>query len=62
MIGWQSTDDTERIVGQNAFQIGSIEIGRHKGADVATMSLEFKLFPDTNGDPFIWDLAGTARG
>jgi hypothetical protein len=62
MIGWQSTDDTERIVAANAFQIGTLEVGRHKGSDVATFKLQFKLFPDSNGDPIQWDFAGTARG
>jgi len=62
MIGWQSTDDQERIVGQDALQIGSLSIPRRKGADVAVLEVEFKLFPDSNGDPFLWDFAGAGRG
>lgn len=62
MIGWQSTDDTERIVAQNAFQTGSLTIARKKGADVATYPVEYKFFPDANGDPIIHDFAGTLRG
>jgi hypothetical protein len=61
MIGWQSTDDTERIVAANAFQIGTLEVGRHKGEDVATLKVQFKLFPDSNGDPIQWDFAGATR-
>jgi hypothetical protein len=61
MIGWQSTDDTERIVAANAFQIGTLEVGRHKGEDVATLKVQFKLFPDSNGDPIAWDFAGATR-
>jgi hypothetical protein len=60
-IGWQSQDDTERIVMMNAFQIGGISMSRKKGADVATLPLEFKGFPDTNGDPFIYNSAGAIR-
>lgn len=62
MIGWQSQDDTERLVGQNCFQIGGVNMSRKKGADVATLPLEFKFLPDSNGDPFIYDSAGTIRG
>jgi hypothetical protein len=59
MIGWQSTDDTERIVGPNVMQIGSMTVNRKKGADVATMTLEFKLFPDATGEPYYHDFAGS---
>lgn len=58
MIGWQSTDDKERIVGANVLQIGSITIPRRKGAEVARMQLQFKLFPDATGEPLYWDFAG----
>src|SRR5262245_1882643 len=58
MIGWQSTDDKERIVAANCLQIGSITTNRRKGADNATLQLEFKFFPDGAGEPFYWDFAG----
>lgn len=61
MIGWQATDDTERIVGPNVLQIGSMTVNRKKGADVATMTLEFKLFPDATGEPYYHYFAGTGR-
>jgi hypothetical protein len=57
-VGWQATDDQERIVGLNALQIGSLVLPRRKGADVAKLPVEFKLLPDTNGEPFLWDFAG----
>lgn len=62
MIGWQGQDDTERLVAQVAFQIGAVNWKRAKGADVATLPLEYKFFPDSNGDPFLFDTAGTVRG
>lgn len=62
MLGWQSQDDTERLVFANAFQTGTVTMSRKKGADVATLPLEYKAFPDGNGDPFIYDSAGTVRG
>jgi hypothetical protein len=61
MIGWQSSDDTERIVAANAIQIGSLSVKRDKGAKIATYALEYKFFPDANGDPFVSDFAGSAR-
>lgn len=60
-IGWQSQDDTERIVAFNAFQIGSLSVSRKKGADVATMALEFKFFPDASGKPYYHYFAGSGR-
>lgn len=62
MIGWQSTDDTERIVAENAFQIGSLKTSRKKGADVGTYQLEYKFFPNASGKPYRHDFAGAARG
>jgi hypothetical protein len=62
MIGWQSTDDTERLVAQVALQVGNLAIKRDKGAKIATLALEYKFFPDANGDPFIQDFAGVGRG
>jgi hypothetical protein len=61
MMGWQSTDDTERIIGPNCLQIGSMTINRKKGADVGTMTLEMKLFPDATGEPYYHDFAGAVR-
>lgn len=62
MIGWESTDSTERIVAQQAFQIGSISISRRKGADNAGLPVNFKFEPDANGDPYAHDFAGSIRG
>lgn len=62
MIGWESTDSTERIVAQQAFQVGSISISRRKGADNAGLPVNFKFEPDANGDPFQHDFAGAIRG
>jgi hypothetical protein len=60
-IGWQSTDDTERITAAVAFQVGSLAVKRDKGAKIATYMLDYKFFPDSNGDPFVYTSAGTAR-
>jgi hypothetical protein len=62
MIGWESTANDERLVAQQAFQVGSLSIARKKGADNATLPVEFRFEPDANGDPFIYDSAGTLRG
>lgn len=62
MLGWQSQDDTERLVFENCLQTGNLTTPRKKGADVATLPVEYKAFPNASGDPFRWDLAGAARG
>lgn len=62
MIGWQATDDTERITAAVALQIGDLAIKRDKGAKIATFSVDYKFFPDSNGDPFVHTMAGSARG
>lgn len=62
MIGWQAQDDTERWVAENAFQIGSLTISRKKGADVATLPVEYKFFPNASGDPITFFTAGDIRG
>jgi hypothetical protein len=62
MIGWQSTDDTERMTAAVALQIGSLSVKRDKGAKIATYALEYKFFPDSNGQPFVETFASAARG
>lgn len=63
MIGWESTDGTERMVAYRCLQQGSIKIARRKGADKATIPVEFKLEQPSDGtDPFNYWTAGTVRG
>ena len=61
-LGWESTDNTERIIALQAFQSGTITINRRKGADNASIPVEFRFEIDTNGDPFRYEAAGTLRG
>lgn len=62
MIGWESTDNTERLIIEQAFQIGSIAINRRKGAENATIPCEFRCEIAPSGDPFRYETAGTLRG
>lgn len=62
MIGWESTDNTERLVMAQAFQIGSLSVARRKGADNAGLTLEYRAEPDGSGNPWYWYTAGTIRG
>lgn len=61
-LGWESTDNTERYVAQQAFQTGSLTIARRKGADNASMPVEFRFEPDSSGQPISFFNAGAARG
>ena len=62
MIGWESQDNTERLVMEQAFQAGTLTIARRKGADNATLSLEFHAELPSSGFPFQAFYAGAARG
>lgn len=61
-IGWESNDSTERVVAEQCFQVGSITVNRKKGADVATIPVEFRFETAASGQPFYYDTAGVARG
>jgi hypothetical protein len=59
---WESSDSTERWTAASAFQRGSVSINRRKGADNASLPVEWTLEPDVNGDPFVQYFAGAVRG
>lgn len=62
MIGWESLDNTERLVGRQCFQTGGIAIARRKGADKALLPCEFRFEKPSSADPFTYWTAGTTRG
>ena len=61
MIGWESQDHTERLIGYQCFNTGSVEIARRKGTDYARIPVEFALETPTGGVPFKYVTAGAAR-
>ena len=62
MIGWESTDNTERLIFEQAFQVGTLTVSRKKGADNATLPSEWRGEIASSGYPFQYFTAGTARG
>jgi hypothetical protein len=62
MIGWEAQDNTERLVFEQAFQVGSLAVARKKGADNATLPVEFRGEVAASGFPFQYFTAGTLRG
>ena len=62
MIGWESTDNTERLVMEQALQVGSLTVMRKKGVNIATLLLEFRAELAASGFPFRYWTAGTVRG
>jgi hypothetical protein len=64
MLGWESQDNTERLVIEQAFQTGSIEVSRRKaGGDTnASFPLEFTAEVPASNFIFRHYFAGTARG
>lgn len=62
MLGWESQDGTERFVWRQCFQTGQVTIGRKKGADNATIPVEFNLeVPSSLALPWTYATAGVAR-
>lgn len=62
MLGWESTANDERLLIEQAFQIGSVKINRKKGADNASIPVEFRCEIASSGDPFRYETAGALRG
>lgn len=60
MLGWQSTDGTERLVARQCIQTGQVSITRNKGAgNKAVIPCEFTLeLPATGAKIFKHALAG----
>lgn len=49
MLGFESEDHTERWVYRQCFQTGTITLGRHKGANNASIAAEFSLEKPATG-------------
>jgi hypothetical protein len=61
MIGWESQDATERLVIPQCFQTGQITIARKKGADIASIPVEFNIEAPQGVTPFSYYGAGANR-
>jgi hypothetical protein len=62
MIGWESQDNTERLIGYQCLQVGKLNVARHKGSDKAMLPLEFDFEKPAGSPPYGYWTAGTARG
>jgi hypothetical protein len=62
MIGWEAQDNSERFVMEQAFNAGTLTIGRHKGSNNAGITLEWHAELPASGFPFQQFYAGAARG
>ncbi len=61
MIGWESTDATERLICYQAINTAQVAINRRKGADNVALNAEFQLEAPASGNPFKAISAGVAR-
>lgn len=61
MIGWQSLDDTLRIVCYQCFQTGNIQISFKKQPAKALIPVTFSLEMPSTGIPYKEVGAGTVR-
>jgi len=62
MVGWESQDSTERLIMYQCFQTGDVNVSRKKGADKATIPVEFHAEKPSGLPPFKYWAAGPARG
>lgn len=60
-IGWQSEDDTVRLLGEQVLQVGSFDLQFRKGATKAVIGCEFRFEKPSSGDPYKILLAGGTR-
>lgn len=61
MMGWEAQDNTERLVFEQCFQTGALKIVRQKGANNATLPIQFDAELPASGFPFRYWSAGTIR-
>jgi hypothetical protein len=61
MLGWESTDATERFIGYQAFQTGQVQTARRKGTAKATIPVDYRLEQPASGDPWNYYTAGVVR-
>lgn len=63
MIGWESQDNTVRLICHQTIQGGSIEMAFKKAPDFAVIPCTFQLeVPAAGGSPFKLSGAGASRG
>lgn len=58
MLGWESTDATERWVFTQCFNTGNVQIARRKGATNAGIPVAFGIEQPSSGFPFTTYVAG----
>lgn len=61
MLGWQSEDDTVRFIGYQVLNVGSLGLAFRKGADKATLSMEWRLEKPSATQPWVMYMAGAER-
>lgn len=62
MLGWESLDATERVIWRQCFNTGQLQTKRAKGANNASMPVEFTVeLPTSLALPWSYLSAGTVR-
>lgn len=61
MIGWESLDSTERLLGYQCLSSGNVQLSRNKGAARASLPFTANFEIPTTGIPFKYSTAGVAR-
>lgn len=61
MLGWQSENDDVRFIGYQCLNVGSLDLAFRKGADKATLTMEWRLEKPSSTEPWRLFLAGADR-
>ena len=62
MIGWESLDNTLRLVLRQCIQGGEVSSAFQKAPQLATIPCTFQMEKPASAQPFKWSAAGVARG
>jgi hypothetical protein len=62
MIGWESTDNTTRLVLVQVLNAGELALTARRGTDITSIPCEFRMeIPQSGSDPWVLMTAGTNR-
>lgn len=62
MIGWESQDNTTRLVLTQVLNAGELGLAARRGTDIASIPCEFRMeIPLSGSDPWVLMTAGTNR-
>jgi hypothetical protein len=62
MLGWESLDNTVRLLCRQVISASAIELANKKAPDKGIIPMEFRFEVPTGAQPFKYGFAGATRG